>query len=199
MKPKIVRKLEKELYKAVADVICRLGLKTLPLLPSPHTMEMMAKAAPAVCETAGRSLAVAWGTDTAPFRFGQRLGPQPANATTPTRSRIPKKKRFIARSPFPRRWQDWNHYSSKQGLAGCQVPPVAFRRRPCYQYKCCPSTSFPLQELSHETSALAPRCEVPPFSVPGVMRVSVGLERQGFGCAAGVRTWADTIQSDVNL
>jgi MinD-like ATPase involved in chromosome partitioning or flagellar assembly len=52
MEPKIVRKLEKELYEAIADVICRLGLKKLPLLPSHHTMEMMAKAASAVYETA---------------------------------------------------------------------------------------------------------------------------------------------------
>jgi hypothetical protein len=42
-------------------------------------------------------------------------------------------------------------------------------------------------------SRIRPACksmvtvEVPPFSVPGVMRVSVGLELQGFDCAAGVR------------
>ena len=52
MEPKTVRKLEKELYKAIADVICRLGLKKLPLLPSHRTMEMMAKAATAVYEGA---------------------------------------------------------------------------------------------------------------------------------------------------
>jgi MinD-like ATPase involved in chromosome partitioning or flagellar assembly len=52
MEPKTVRKLEKELHKAIADVICRLGLKKLPLLPSHRTMEMMAKAATAVYETA---------------------------------------------------------------------------------------------------------------------------------------------------
>ena len=45
MDPKTVRKLEKELYEAIADVICRLGLKKLPLLPPQRTMEMMAKAA----------------------------------------------------------------------------------------------------------------------------------------------------------
>ena len=33
MEPKTVRKLEKELHKAIVDVICRLGLKKLPLLP----------------------------------------------------------------------------------------------------------------------------------------------------------------------
>lgn len=52
MDPKTVRKLEKELHKAIAEVICRLGLQKLPLLPSGHTMDMMAKAAAAVYETA---------------------------------------------------------------------------------------------------------------------------------------------------
>lgn len=50
MDPKHVRKLEEELEDAVADVIRRLGLKDLPLLPSQHTKEMMAKAATAVYE-----------------------------------------------------------------------------------------------------------------------------------------------------
>jgi MinD-like ATPase involved in chromosome partitioning or flagellar assembly len=52
MDPKTIRKLENELYEAIADVICRLGLKKLPLLPSQRTMEMMAKAAVAVYEAA---------------------------------------------------------------------------------------------------------------------------------------------------
>jgi hypothetical protein len=52
MNPNAVRKLEKELYEAIADVICRLGLKKLPLLPPQRTMEMMAKAAVAVYEGA---------------------------------------------------------------------------------------------------------------------------------------------------
>ena len=53
MDPKTVRKLEKALHEAIADVIRRLGLdKKLPLLPSQHTMEMMAKAATAVYEAA---------------------------------------------------------------------------------------------------------------------------------------------------
>jgi MinD-like ATPase involved in chromosome partitioning or flagellar assembly len=52
MDPKTVHKLEKELYDAIADVICRLGLKKLPLLPPQRTMEMMAKAAVAVYEAA---------------------------------------------------------------------------------------------------------------------------------------------------
>jgi len=52
MDQKIVRKLEGKLEEAIADVICHLGLKRLPLLPSHHTMEMMAKAAVAVYEAA---------------------------------------------------------------------------------------------------------------------------------------------------
>jgi hypothetical protein len=52
MDPKTVRKLERELKKAIVDIVCRLGLRHLPLLPSDHTMEMMAKAAVAVYEAA---------------------------------------------------------------------------------------------------------------------------------------------------
>ena len=52
MDRKIVRRLEKELLKAIADVIARIGLRGLPLLPSHRTLEMMAKAAVAVYEGA---------------------------------------------------------------------------------------------------------------------------------------------------
>jgi hypothetical protein len=53
MEPKAVRKLEKKLEEAIAEVIVsRLGLKKLPLLPARHTMQMMAKAAAAVYEAA---------------------------------------------------------------------------------------------------------------------------------------------------
>jgi MinD-like ATPase involved in chromosome partitioning or flagellar assembly len=52
MDPKAVHKLEKELYEAIADAICRLGRKRLSLLPSQRTMEMMAKAVVAVYEGA---------------------------------------------------------------------------------------------------------------------------------------------------
>lgn len=52
MDQKTVRKLEKELYEAIADVICKMGLKKLPLLPSQSTMETIAKAAVAVYEEA---------------------------------------------------------------------------------------------------------------------------------------------------
>jgi hypothetical protein len=52
MEPKTVRKLEKELEKAIAEAIVRIGRKKLPLLPSHFTMQMMAKAASAVYEAA---------------------------------------------------------------------------------------------------------------------------------------------------
>ena len=52
MDPKTVHKLEEELEKPIADVIRRLGRKELPLKPSRHTIEMMAKAAVAVYEAA---------------------------------------------------------------------------------------------------------------------------------------------------
>jgi hypothetical protein len=51
MDQKVLRRLERELTKAIADVVVvRLGLKHLPLLPSNETLEMMAKAAVAVYE-----------------------------------------------------------------------------------------------------------------------------------------------------
>jgi hypothetical protein len=52
MEQKVVRKLEKEIEDAVAEVIVGMGLKKLPLLPSRPTMHLMAKAAVAVYETA---------------------------------------------------------------------------------------------------------------------------------------------------
>ena len=52
MDPRTVHKLEEELEKPIADVIRRLGRKELPLKPSRHTIEMMAKAAVAVYEAA---------------------------------------------------------------------------------------------------------------------------------------------------
>jgi hypothetical protein len=53
MDQKTVRKLERELENAIGAVIVqRLGLKSLPLMPSQRTMHMMAKAAVAVYEAA---------------------------------------------------------------------------------------------------------------------------------------------------
>ena len=52
MDPTTVHKLEKALEKPILEVICCLGLKKLPLLPSHGTLQMMAKAAVAVYEAA---------------------------------------------------------------------------------------------------------------------------------------------------
>jgi hypothetical protein len=52
MEPRVVRRLEQELEDAIADVIVRMGLKKLPLLPARQTMHLMAKAAVTVYETA---------------------------------------------------------------------------------------------------------------------------------------------------
>jgi hypothetical protein len=52
MEQKIVRRLEKEIEDAIADVIVGMGLKKLPLLPSRQTMHLRAKAAVTVYEAA---------------------------------------------------------------------------------------------------------------------------------------------------
>ena len=52
MDQKIVKKLESEIEEAIAEVIMKMGLKRLPLLPSRQTMHLMSKAAVAVYETA---------------------------------------------------------------------------------------------------------------------------------------------------
>ena len=43
-----VEKLEAKIEEAIADIIVKMGLKRLPLLPSRLTMHLMAKAAVAV-------------------------------------------------------------------------------------------------------------------------------------------------------
>ena len=43
--PKTVEKREQKIEEAVTEVIVKMGLKKLPLLPSRHTFQMMAKAA----------------------------------------------------------------------------------------------------------------------------------------------------------
>ena len=48
MDQKKARKLEQELVKAIGEVVCRLGLRRLPVLPSHQTMQEMARAAVAV-------------------------------------------------------------------------------------------------------------------------------------------------------
>ena len=52
MEPKTVEKLEVKIEEAIAEVIIKMGVKKLPLLPSRHTMHLMAKAAVAVYEAA---------------------------------------------------------------------------------------------------------------------------------------------------
>ena len=55
MNPKTVEKLEDKIEEAIADVVVKMGLKRLPLLPSRHTFQMMAKAAVAVCQSARKT------------------------------------------------------------------------------------------------------------------------------------------------
>ncbi len=52
MDHRTVRKLEGEIEEAVTEAISRLGNEKLPLIPSPQTMHLMAKAAVTVYETA---------------------------------------------------------------------------------------------------------------------------------------------------
>jgi hypothetical protein len=52
MDEKTVRRLEHELEAAITEVIARLGVRWLPLLPSQQTMHLMANAAAAVYESA---------------------------------------------------------------------------------------------------------------------------------------------------
>ena len=50
MDQKKARKLEQELVEAIVEIVCRMGLRRLPLLPSHKTMQEMARAAVAVYE-----------------------------------------------------------------------------------------------------------------------------------------------------
>jgi hypothetical protein len=52
MDPNTVEKLEGKIEEAIAEVIVKMGVRKLPLLPSRHTMHLMAKAAVAVYEAA---------------------------------------------------------------------------------------------------------------------------------------------------
>ena len=49
--PKTIDALEKKLKRADVEVIMKMGLKRLPLMPSSETMHLRAKAAVAVYET----------------------------------------------------------------------------------------------------------------------------------------------------
>jgi hypothetical protein len=55
MAPKTVERLEGKIEEAVAEIIVKLGVRKLPLLPSRHTMHLMAKAAVAVYEAAAEN------------------------------------------------------------------------------------------------------------------------------------------------
>jgi hypothetical protein len=52
MDPKTVVKLESTIEQAIAEVIMNMGVRKLPLLPSRHTIHLMAKAAVTVYEAA---------------------------------------------------------------------------------------------------------------------------------------------------
>ena len=50
--PKTVEKLEGKIEEAIAEIIVKMGVRKLPLLPSHQTMHLMARAAVAVYEAA---------------------------------------------------------------------------------------------------------------------------------------------------
>lgn len=50
--PQTVEKLEANIEKTITEVVLKMGLKKLPLLPSHRTFQMMSKAAVAVYEAA---------------------------------------------------------------------------------------------------------------------------------------------------
>jgi len=52
MDSKTVEMLESKVEEAIAEVIMKMGLKKLPLLPARNTMHLMAKAAVTVYEAA---------------------------------------------------------------------------------------------------------------------------------------------------
>ena len=56
MEPRAVRRLERELEKAIVEVVVHRNKNwKYPLLPSQHTVQMMAKAAAAVYEAAAEN------------------------------------------------------------------------------------------------------------------------------------------------
>ncbi len=55
MDHKTVERLEGKFEEAIAEVIVKMGLTKLPLMPSRHTMHLMAKAAVAVYEAAAEN------------------------------------------------------------------------------------------------------------------------------------------------
>ena len=59
MDPKTVEKLEGKIEEAIADIIVKMGVRKLPLLPSRHTMHLMAKAAVPSTRQPSRTMIVA--------------------------------------------------------------------------------------------------------------------------------------------
>jgi len=52
MQPNTVEEIEDKVEEAIAEIIVKMGLKKLPLLPDRRTMHLMAKAAVTVYEAA---------------------------------------------------------------------------------------------------------------------------------------------------
>jgi hypothetical protein len=52
MDPKTIQKLEGKIEDAIAEIIVKMSVRKLPLLPSRQTIHLMAKAAVAVYEAA---------------------------------------------------------------------------------------------------------------------------------------------------
>lgn len=52
MEPKTIEKLEQKIEEAIVEIIVKMGLKKLPLLPNHRTIHLMAKAAVTVYEAA---------------------------------------------------------------------------------------------------------------------------------------------------
>ena len=52
MDQKTVEQLEGKIEEAIAEIIVKMGLKRLPILPTRHTMHLMAKASVTVYEAA---------------------------------------------------------------------------------------------------------------------------------------------------
>ncbi len=73
MDQKTVNKLEDKLTDAMADVVLSMSLNRLPLLPSRHTMHLMAKAATAVYESAVENTRLAHESHRPPKSDGSNL------------------------------------------------------------------------------------------------------------------------------
>ena len=84
MDPKTVEKLEGKIEEAIAEIIVKMGLKKLPLLPSRNTMHLMAKAAVAVYEAAVENCAL-----------GDNQGRQRTNRLLPGAIPVPVRPRAV--------------------------------------------------------------------------------------------------------